>query len=362
MKLKKWITIKFFPRICASAVKILFLVILFSACKNAGENSTEIIQKHRDNILDVGNEIKDIETDLFFVDPELKIIGNYLMVNDWLTTDTKQIHLYNKNTFEFVTSTGFRGRGPGEISNPGRIVAEPDGQVFWAPDHGKRILYKFYLDSVLKNPNYLPGEKRSLNDELFVERYDFLNDSIALGKAVHVLNFNSFDMAMAKMNINSNTTEKFGYEHPEATGKKSNSFFALSLTNNYYVNAFLFLDLMTICTLDGTLKCNIYGPGYLNDEGKRNSYFQDVAVWDDKIIASYNGGADMIYDEKGNPLHGAYPSKFLVFDSDGNYLKTLDPKSQFSHFCVDKENQRLVVYFEERVNPLGYINLKTLEL
>lgn len=344
----------------------LFLIIVSIAGCTLGVNNktqkTEKFQKQRDNIINVSDKISDIKTDLYFSDSELNIIGDYLLINDWHSTDIKGIHLYNKKTFDFITSTAFRGRGPGEISSQGRVTIEPNNKIFWVPDHGKRVTFQFYLDSVLNNELYLPTLKKELLDELFLDRYDFLNDSTALGKAVHVVNFNAFDMAMAKLNLKTNTTEKFGYEHPESFGKKSNSYFALSRGNNLYVNAFVFMDLITICDLDGNLKYNIYGPGYINEKEKHNSYFQGVEIWGDKIIASYNGDADMIFDEKGNPLHGNYASKFLVFDLEGNYLQTLEAGFKFSNFCVDAENKRIIIYFQEREEPLGYINLNLDEL
>lgn len=334
------------------------LVVIFTACKNDNNDTTEIFQKHRDNIVNLSDKITAIKTDLFFSDSELKIVDDYLLVNDWHSMDTKGIHLYDKKSFAFVASTAFRGRGPGEISSQGRITVEPNNKIFWVPDHGKRVTFKFYLDSALNNELYLPTEKKELFDELFLDRYDFLNDSIALGKAVHVVNFNAFDMAMAKMNLKTNTTERFGYEHPESVGKKSNSYFLLSRENKFYVNAFVFLDLITICDLDGNLKCNIYGPGYIYNKDKHNSYFHGVDILNNKIIVSYNGDANMIFDEKGNPLHGNSPSKIMVFDFEGNYLQTYETGSKFSYFCIDKENNRIIAYFQDRENPLGYINLE----
>jgi hypothetical protein len=117
------------------------------------------------------------------------------------------------------------------------------------------------------------------------------------------------------------------------------------------------LDLISICDLEGNLKYNIYGPGYINDKDKRNSYFKGVEIWGDKIIVSYNGDAAMIFNKKGNPLRGSYSSKFIIFDQNGDYLQTIDTGSEFSQFCVDNENNRIITYFQERENPLGYFSL-----
>ena len=114
----------------------------------------------------------------------------------------------------------------------------------------------------LINKMFKPTITKKLDYKLFLERFGFINDSIAVGKAVHVTSNSSYDMAMAKLNINTNLTERFGYENPEAIGKKSNSLFAMLVENSFYVNCYYLCDLITICDLEGNLKYNVYGPGW----------------------------------------------------------------------------------------------------
>jgi len=221
------------------------------------------------------------------------------------------------------------------------------------------VMWKFSLDSVLNNSNYKPTENRHLSSELFIERYGFLNDSIAIGKAVRLLPGSKFNMAMVKYNFNTDSTELFGYEHPLCIDKKSNSRFDVSPENGIYVNAYGYCDLITICNLDGTLKYNIYGPGWLKNKENKNSYFGSIQIIDKYIVASYNGGANIIMDEY-NRLKGNYPTKFLIFDLEGNYIKTLETGHNIAFFCVDEENSRIIIYFDDRENPLAYITLDNL--
>jgi hypothetical protein len=46
---------------------------------------------------------------------------------------------------------------------------------------------------------------------------------------------------------------------------------------------------------------------------------------------------------------------------DGNYLKTLKVGSQFSSFCVDEDNDRIVLFFEEKEDSFGYFSLKDID-
>jgi hypothetical protein len=345
-------------------MKYLYLLIILPAlimigCNNKNELKSEKVQKKRDNIIDVSDRIIDIKPEILFGNSLLYILDDILIVNEISPKGKKGIHLFDKHTFKYITSTGIIGKGPGEIIVPGRLAIDRKNKVFWAPDHGKRIIYKFPLDSVLNNESYKPTIYRKLKSELFLERFGFLNDSTALGKAVHITSNSTLEMATSKWNINTNLVKKYGYENPEATGKKSNSHFALSVENGFYVNCYYLVDLLTICDLEGNLKYNIYGPGWFDNDQDKNSFYCDVDLFDEQIIASYIGGKGLIV--RGNIKRGASPSKFIIFDMDGNYLKTIETGFEFTRFCVDEENKRIIAYFETRENPLGYFDISFLD-
>ena len=346
-----------------SVIKILslttFLILLFSiGCNSNNKSCKEKVQKHRDKIVNLSDKISYINPEIIFGNSLLYILGDILIVDESFPKGEKGIHLFDKNTFKYITSTGIIGKGPGEIAKPGRLGIDKKNKVFWAPDYGKRLLYKFPLDSVLNNDDFLPTITKKMNNELFIERFGFLNDSIVLGIAWHITSNNSFDMTMAKLNSNTNVIEKFGYQHPDAIGKKSNALFGMSKLNNFYVNCFSKSDLMTICDLEGNLKYNVYGPGWFDSNKNKNSYFFDVDVMDDIIIASYIGGSSIII--KGNITKGAAPSKFILFDMNGEYLKTIETGFEFERFCVDEENKRIIAYFSDREEPLGYFDISFL--
>lgn len=331
------------------------LILSFFGCNSNNDHKVEKFQKKRNNIVNVDDKIIDVEIEQVFGNSLLYIIDDFLVVDEISPSGEKGIHLFDKHTFKYITSTGIIGKGPGEVTRQGRLGIDNKNNIIWVSDHGKKLLWKFPLDSILSNNRYMPTESIALLNSIFIERFDFLNDSIALGKAVRVLSNSSFDMAMAKLNLNTNETTVFGYEHPEAVGKKSNSYFALSLENNYYVNCYVYCDLITICDLNGKLKYNIYGRSWLNKDNKK-SYFNGVDIINDHIVAAYNGDAGIVLDQNKRPK-GKLPSKFLVFDMNGDYIETIETGYDFTYFCVDEENQRIIAYFDGRENPLGYFNL-----
>jgi hypothetical protein len=334
-----------------------FFLILISGCTNK-EHETEKIQKRRDDIVDVSDKIIDIKPEGVFGPSLLYILDDYLIINEINPEGEKGIHLYDKNSFRYITSIGIIGRGPGEISVPGNLGIDRINKILWVPDHGNGVMYKFPLDSILSNNKFKPSAKRDLNNELFIARFGFLNDSLVLGKGVIVTSVSSYEMAMAKLNINTNVVERYGYEYPEMTGQKTNSFFAMSVKDNFYVNWYSRADLMTICDLEGKLRYNVFGPGWFDGENEKKSYFFGVELFDKYIIASYIGRNGLTV--KGNTTKGSLPAKFIVFDSEGNYVKTLDTGFEFNRFCVDEENNRIIAYFEDREEPLGYIDISFL--
>ena len=339
---------------------IATLLILFAfGCVNNNDNKTEIIQKERGRIVDVSDKIVNIESDYVFGKSELHIIDNILLAQEFYPKGEKVDHLFDLNTFRYITSTGVLGRGPGEITMPSGILVDRGKRVFWQLDVGKKVLHKFPLDSVLSDEMYLPGTSVKLADTLLLVYYCFLNDSIAIGKAIEPFTGSPFvTMAMTKFNINTGEIMRFGYENPNVKGKFTNSYFDLSVDNGIYVNCYLLKDLVTICDLNGNLKNNIYGPGWDEPEKDDNGYYYDVVIYNKKIFASYLGSRGSVVE--GNTERGVYPSSIIIFDLDGSYKKTIETGSEICSFCIDEKNNRIIAYFNDREEPLGYFDIPEL--
>ncbi|MDD3743732.1 MAG: hypothetical protein PHX54_08930 [Lentimicrobiaceae bacterium] len=331
-----------------------FLMFLIG-CNTNNASKTEIVQKHRDIIVDVSESIVDIKTEILLGSSHLYITDNFLIVAEISPKNDKCIHLFNKNSFEYLSSTGIIGRGPGEITNLGRIGIDENNKILWVVDHGKKVMHKFPLDSILANNNFKPTSCLNMNEELLLVDFGFLNDSIVLGRALHPLSHSTFDMTMTKLNVNTNEIERFGYENPECSGKKTIATFSLSVENNFYVNCYDECDLLTICDLDGNVKHNVYGPGWNDKDQDKKAYYFGSDIFNGKIVAAYIGYLEFVF--KGNITRGAAPSTLIVFEKDGRYLKTINTGYEFERFCIDEENKRIIAYFIDREEPLGYFNI-----
>lgn len=345
----------------ATLITFLSLIICCILVQCKSPETTERFQKQRNNVIDVSNRIVDIDNGLFF-GPSLLSIHDSLLILSELTLHgyDKCIHMLNKNTFEHIVSTGILGKGPQEITRPGDITIEKDKKILWVSDHARRVMWRFPLDSVLSNNSYKPTDYIQLPDVLELITYSFINDSTIIGRSVVPLTHNSFEMATAKLNTKTKHIAEFGYENPNALGRwVSNSSFALSVENNLYVNAHWHLDLLTLIDLEGNLLANIYGPGWGKERYNQIDFFSKVALTSKYIFTTYLGEYGFTYDENNRP-RGLSPSKILIFDLKGNYLKTLEVGEEIGYFCVDEENNRIIIYSNARMNSLGYISLEGL--
>lgn len=336
---------------------IIGILSVFSTCQSDDDQRQ---YKRWGSATQLDERIERIDPGFILGNSWLYILEEVLIVLEWDPEGDKGIHLFDKNTFRYLTSTGILGQGPGEIIRFGRMGVNPSNRTFWVPDHGKQMVFVFHLDSVLRNENYLPRKGFPLNDEIFIEHFDFINDSIVLGKAVQVLSSSSFDMATARFNIKSEEIKTYGYEPPDVIGKKANSQFKSSVPNDFYVNAYYYYDLITICALDGSLLQNVLGPDGLDNKKLKKTYYTEVDILGDEIWASYLGDVGLVEDEFGQ-TKGALPTKWLVFNQNGGYIRSFRSDFHIRDFCMDEENNRIIAFFDDREPGLAYIDLEGLE-
>ncbi|TAJ11017.1 hypothetical protein DMA11_18445, partial [Marinilabiliaceae bacterium JC017] len=158
----------------------LFMVILIftSGCINKIESSKEFYQNKRDNIRNISGEIVAVELDVIFGRSTIYIVDDILLVVD-LQSTTQGIHLFDKNTFKYLASTGKLGKGPGEITRYGHVSPLHNKRAFRMIDHGKgNEMLEFELDSILTNLDYKPKRVCSRNTAFTLAEYDFINDSV----------------------------------------------------------------------------------------------------------------------------------------------------------------------------------------
>ena len=328
------------------------LLLLFMACKQQAESVKSYDAKAE--VVDVQDRLHDItisDVDISdFGSPFL--LNQYLIISDYKSFD-KLIHIFDKNTFRYLTSVGERGQGPSEITNMGAIVPDHERNTFYVIDHGKQAFLSFPMDSVLANPDYKPEKKVDMNPDEFPFKMQYVSDTLSYALFMRVLNPGDYIPVVAKWNMQTGKADFMPYAgHPDIEGKRVS--FAVSTKYNLYAEAYWYHDLMTICSLDGELKYTLYGKKYDNTKSNQNAYFEDVFFCKDKIVVTYWGDT-RLYQRNGGE-HAHYPNKLLIFDLQGNYMKTLQIGFPIINICYDAEKNRFIMNLDDEIQ-FGYLDL-----
>lgn len=326
-------------------------ILILSICWSCSQNSnTEKHQSKRNNIIDVRDQVKEIQMEDVLIGSvaRLFIDDEYLIIGDIKSQD-KLIHIFDKNNFNYLASTAPKGSGPGEIANMGHIAVNESERVFYVSDHGNQKIFSYNFDSVLANPLYKPDTKYKMNKGQFPSNYHYINDTLSIGLVIEPTGNSGFNQSLASWNLRTGVFNVMKYKHPKIEKKRVT--FAVSTEHNMYVECYIYHDLITICNLDGTLKYNVYGKDWDSRLTNRIHYFGNVFFCGDKILASFSGGDNFTNEYS--------PTKFIVFDLKGKYIKTLETGYRITDSCYDKENNRIILNLDDMMQ-FAYLNLDKL--
>jgi len=326
---------------------LCFCAILLNCTKST---DTEKYQNKRNNITDVKERVQKIEIEDVMIGSvaRLFLADNYLIIMDYKSLDML-IHLFDRNNYTYVTSAIPRGQGPGEVTNMGYIGVIEDKKELYVSDYGKLKIFNYLIDSILNDPYYIPVIKKEIDNVQFPDSYVFINDTLSYAKIIEPTGNVGHNEIAAKWNMQTGEVKKMKYSHPKVDKKRIS--LAVSMEHETLVECYRNHDLMTIMDLDGNLKYNIYGSNWNNRDESRLQHFGDIVLRGDKIIASYSGGNRMTEEY--------YPNKLIIFNINGDYIKTLDIGYRISDFCYDKQYDRLIFNFED-VIQFGYLEMNNI--
>ncbi|MCH7411056.1 TolB-like 6-bladed beta-propeller domain-containing protein [Belliella sp. DSM 111904] len=329
-----------------------YLLILLLTCCSL-KDSVEKFDIISVETLDFSDKIKDFDTEETMTFPHLTIIGDFLFVTDLATSIGKGVHIYNKNTMNYITSTCELGEGPGEITRIGEIAKSYNNKEFWMPDFAKLQAFKFDIDSLLVNKDYKPRVSLPIKNDFFLTRFNVLSDSLAIGSVLEPLSSGTFRISLGKWNLKRNETKKIGYEHPKLEGKRTNAYFNYSHKHSLMALSYFNYDILSVFDKDGNLKYNITGKNELNEENRKLRFFGPVNITSNYIIASYSGNPAFKRDINQRPK-GVEPSKLLFFSLNGKLEKILETGFGIISFTIDEDNKRIICSFSDRENQIGY--------
>ena len=330
---------------------ILLSALLLAAC--AEQSTTEKYQKSRNNIVEVKDKVVEINTGDVLIgnNSRMSLLDKYWIVVEygWHVTE-EFIHIFDRDTYEPVLNTADIGQGPGEFPNPGRVITDEAHRCFYLPDYALMKLYTFYIDSLLVDPDWQAEYKCSFPEDQLPIDCVYVNDTLCIGRVILPIGTNDFRTGVCCWNMETGTIRIMPYEHPQI--KKKRATCTVSPENNLYIDVYDNHDLLTVCDLDGNLKCNIYGPDWR--DGDRSDRLQHIGatVCGDKIITLYSG--------IDNREENAFRANLLhVFDLEGNYLKTLDIGYDAFRMVYDARNNRLLFVMDDEIQ-FGYLPLEGL--
>lgn len=336
-------------------MKKILMLLLIAICWGCSHSSkTEKYQNKRNEIINVHERVKELNTGDVLIGSYagIYLMDDYLIIGDYRSND-RLIHVFNKHDYSYLTSAVRQGEGPGEITIMGHIGIDESNRTLYISDHGKQTIFSYNLDSIFVNSSYMPTVKMKMNAKQFPDRYQYVNDTLSIGLIIEPIGNSDFKQTIAKWNMKTGKIVPMAYTHPNI--EKKRICFASSIEYGIYVECYNYNDLMSICSLDGKLKCNVYGPNWDKQIANKVSYFGPVAFCGDKILALYSG-EDTFSKDRNKGIRTNNPTKFLVFDIEGNYIKTLETGYMIKNFCYDKDTNRLIMDMDD-VIQFGYLDL-----
>lgn len=325
---------------------LLFISSILLSCNV--NNGIDTFQSTRNKVTDVKKYVHEIDLGDIYVNTFAipAVIGDYFVVRDMKAYD-KPINVFDRNSYNHITSFGTIGEGPNEISVLGHLGWNDTQREIYVLDNGKMLVYAYNIDSVIVNPEYNPIEKYKLNDEASSSEFYYVNDTISYCRTMIPTGVNSHTQCTGKWNMKTGDIEFYRYDHPKIHKKRY--FLAVSYKDSLYAECNYLYDMINIFDLKGNNKKNIYGPQW----GETNlQCHSDATFTKDYLVTVYNGERYEKYEPS---------NKCLLFSKTGYYLATLNIGYNIVRMCYDEVNDRLIFTFNDKVQ-FGYIDLKEIIL
>ncbi len=331
---------------------LLLLITLLLCMLGCSNSDVENHYNAKDNVIDVRDKLQPIDFGEVYMSlwATPYILNNYLIFKDSRSYDNL-IRIFDKNTFEYYTSTGERGQGPAEIANMGEIFTVDETNTFYVIDHGHNYILSFPMDSVLNNPHYYPRPKTNIEAKEFPMQFKYASDTLSYALFWHILNTGDYKPVVGRFNLQTGEHDLMEYKgHPEIERKRV--YFDASIKHNVYVEGYWHHDLLTICSLDGELKHVVYGSKWDNTTTNVDGYFnKEIMICGDKIISTYLGR------NRFKTERTTYdPTKLIIFDLEGNYMATLETEINLTQFTYDEEHNRLIIAADDEMQ-FSYLDL-----
>lgn len=287
----------------------------------------------------------------------LDVYDSLLLITETKTTNT--IHLYNKNNFDHILSTGKIGRGPGEIKSPGFYVFDKAKGILWTPDLGDDEIMKWKIDNLLKKrasyqptASYTPPSSlwptpcfSQLNDSTFLYRVQnnpdyYFYGADKKGKVIDSLNIKNKTEIYPDVNKKDLMTERLFTHIVHPSEEK-------------IIIVYRYADIIVGIDFNGNILFQRQGPDMIQEspsqDFKKNTYASFKYI-KNKLFGLYNGG----YVRKNPKDKPKYSENIFVFDWQGQPIANLQLEHPTYTFALDKENKKIITYATDLGELVSY--------
>lgn len=323
-------------------ITILSTALALCSCGKGGSDKEE-------STTDVSELIEVFETGdaLIGKSSDIYAYGDRIYIVD-TKSDDKILHVFDAKSGRHLGSALKPGPSPYEVTRPGAlgVNAETGNAILF--DYGQNRVVTFNVDSVLSDSTHSISTLRSLDMSGFPDSYVYVNDTTGFARLIIPDGKNSYSQTICRYDAASGDLKKFSTS--EAVGEGGRSSISVSPDGKTIAEVCRTQDLMVIYDGEGNPVKEIKGDAYEATADNKMSYFTGAAITGSHILAAYNGR---------HTNEGFYGDRIMVFDLDGNYVKTLKLGIEIRKMAYSPVTDNLYITTSDSIQfgilPLGNI-------
>ena len=322
---------------------VLSLALAVCSCGKGGSDSKE-------SETDVSGLIRGLDTEDAMIgkSSDIYVYGDRLYIVD-TRSDDKILHVFDAAGGKYLGSALNPGPSPEEITTPGALGVDAATGNALMFDYGQNRIVTFNVDSVLSGSTNGIRTLRNIDMSGFPDSYVYVNDSTGFGRLIIPDGNNSYSQDVCRYNAATGDIRKFGKS--EAVGEGNRSSVAVSPDAKTIVEACRTQDLIVVYDANGEPVREIKGKAYDAAADKTMSYYTGAAVTGNHILAAYSGK---------KATDGFYGDRILVFDMEGNLVKTLNTGIKIRKMAYSPKSDNLYVSTPDSIQ-FGILSLGSLK-
>ncbi len=317
-------------------VIVVIAVFLFSSCNEKAPDFSSNETNISGTIVDIGCLIGQ-PGELIYLDPLLIYYDRY---------DNTIVTVYDTKTGQFVRRFITEGHGPGEIIPPLRLFASDNQMHAMQPNTGYMNIYE--LDDIINKETIIPEQVFFESRPIYVRKTE--DGYVGFG-TFEDGRFNLYDSAGSV--VSSFGIYPFRGEEMNRMDRSVlyQGYISTSVDGNYFAVGTLNSDNLEFYHIEDK-KAELIKKYETRDvktvrvEG-RNRIADDSVL---NYVSAYGGKyCYMLYSGKTyseNNRNSSGGNKIIVFDWEGNYIKSYKVDVSIRSFCVDEENN--IIYAATR--------------